>query len=573
MLSIREDSRLGNLLDELYELSKNNNESMGKTFARWSTQYLLNFEETTSSDITDVRDADLDLDLFSTHNIDNNDLHICWGKIIFDEKFKMVCNKKHIEDHINLFENLNSKNYRDEYSKHVQQTCAALINFDFKPKYVIIVTGTISNDALDFIDNKIAEGLDLEVYSIDDILDQISKLPTEDLSLKYENSYALKEESIIGHIKAKKIIDICIHDKHIFSFNPREYLGRTIANRSMEESLKDSADKKIFWKLNNGITAICEKIIKSDVVNHEHSYKNFKIVNGRQTTQMLIDNKKIVTDDVILLLSVHVADNDQRDKISKSTNTQNPIKPVDEVTNNKFMMDFESSINENYKNWYFERQRRSYYGLSKEKQELITLDRVLTKIDMLRQYHAFKGKPYNAVKYSQKKLFELRNLEKIFDVTTPMDFIMPHIFKICLKQVKQKYSDNKTYDLLRFQTVKYYVLALIGNSMQKMNPQDYSKCSTRIYELFNTTTKSDELMEISKLAYLRFKRSSTFLNKTADEINNDELSDEDRLRREIDLNRALISKDEFNGIKYQYDLIISEDIDVVLNNLKNLQLL
>ena len=78
------------------------------------------------------------------------------------------------------------------------------------------------------------------------------------------------------------------------------------------------------------------------------------------------------------------------------------------------------------------------------------------------------------------------------------------------------------------------------------------------------------LTQLHKLAYLRFKRSSTFLNKTADKINNDELSDEDRLRREIDLNRALISKDEFNEIKYQYDLIISEDIDVVLNNLKNL---
>ena len=570
MLSIREDSRLGRLLDELRELSKNNGESMETTFARWSAQYLLNLEETTSSHIADVRDADLDLDLFSSYNIDNNDLYIYWGKIIFDEKFEIVCNKKHIEDHINLFKNLDSKIYRDEYSKYVQQTCTALINLDHKPKYVIIVTGTISNDALDFIDNQIAKGLDLEIYSIDDILDQISKLPTKDLLLKYENSYALKEESIIGHIKAKQIIDICTQDKHIFSFNPREYLGRTIANRSMEESLKDSTDKKIFWKLNNGITAICEKIIKSDVNNHEYSYKNFKIVNGRQTTHVLIDNKDIVTDDVKLLLSVHVADDDQRDKISKATNTQNPIKPVDEVTNNKFMMDFENSINENYKNWYFERQRRSYYGLPKEKQELITLDRVLTKIDMLRQYHAFNAKPYNAVKYSQKKLFELRNLEKIFDITTPMDFIIPHIFKISLNQVKREYGNNKIYDLLRFQTVKYYVLALIGNSIQKMNSQDLSKCYLKIYELFNTTTKSDKLMEIAKLAYLHFKRSSAILNKNIIQINTDQLSDDNRLRSEIDLNRSLISKDEFNTIKNQYDLIISEDIDVVLDKLKNL---
>ena len=566
MLSIREDSRLGRLLDELRELSKNNGESMEKTFARWSAEYLLNLEETMTSHIVDVHDADIDLDLLSSHRIDNNDPHIYWGKIIFDEKFEMVCNKKHIEDHINLFKNLDPKSYHDEYSKNVPQICDALTNLDCKPKYVIIVTGTISNDALDFKDDQISKKLDLEIYSIDDILNQISKLPAKDLSLKYENSYALKEESTIGHIKAKQIIDICMQDKNIFSFNPREYLGRTIANKSMDESLKDSEDKKIFWKLNNGITAICEKIIKSDVDNHEYSYKNFKIVNGRQTTHVLIDNKNIVTDDVKLLLSVHVADDDQRDKISKATNTQNPIKPVDEVTNNKFMMDFENSINENYKNWYFERQRRSYYGLPKETQELITLDRVLTKIDMLRQYHAFNAKPYNAVKYSQKQLFELRNLEKIFNIAKPMDFIIPHIFKISLNQVKKKYVDDEIYDLLRFQTVKYYVLALIGYSMQKMNPQDLSKCHLKIYDLFDTAAKSDKLMEIAKLAYLRFKRSSA----TIIPIDPDKFLDKNRLSREIDLNRSLISKDEFNTIKIQYDLITSEDIDVVLNKLKNL---
>ena len=379
------------------------------------------------------------------------------------------------------------------------------------------------------------------------------------------------KNQLIGHIKARKIIDICTQDKHIFSFNPREYLGRTIANRSMEESLKDPADKKIFWKLNNGLTAVCEKIIKSDVDNHEYSYKNFKIVNGRQTTQMLIDNQNIVTDDVELLLSVHVAGDDQRDKISKATNTQNPIKPVDEVTNNKFMIDFENSINEDYKNWYFERQRRSYSGLPKEKQALITSDRVLTKINMLRQYYAFNEKPYNAVKYSQKKLFELHTLEKIFGVTTPIDFIIPHIFKISLMQVSQKYDGDKTYDLLRFQTVKYYVLALIGNSMQKMNSQDRLICYSKIYELFNTDTKSDKLIEIARLAYIRFKRSSATLNENNSQINNDQSSDKDRLRREIDLNRSLISQDEFNKIKSNYDLIISEDMDdVVLDKLKNL---
>ena len=568
MLSIREGSRLNSLLDELCELSKNNDESMAKTFARWSAEYLLNFEETTSSDIVSIHDADSDISF--SYIIDDNDPYICYVKIIFDKKFKMICNKKHIEDFINSFQNLDSKIHRDEYSKHIEQTCNIYANMGFKKKSVIIVTGTIHNDALDFANEQIDGGLDLEIYSIGDILDQISRLPTKDLLLKYENSYTLKE-SVIGHIKARKIIDICTRDKHIFSFNPREYLGRTTANRSMEESLKDPADKKIFWKLNNGITAVCEKIIKSDIVNHEHSYKNFKIVNGRQTTQMLIDNQNLVTDDVKLLLSVHVADDDQRDKISKATNTQNPIKPVDEVTNNKFMIDFENSINEDYENWHFERQRRSYSGLPKEKQVLITSDRVLTKITMLRQYYAFNERPYNTVKYSQKKLFELHTLEKIFDTTIPMDFIIPHIFKISLKQVSQKYDDNKTYDLLRFQTVKYYVLALIGNSIQKMNSQDRLECYSKIYELFNTDTKSDKLMEIARLAYLRFKRSSATINESNSQINNDQFSDEDRLRREINLNRSLISQDKFNEIKSQYDLIISEDgYDTILDKLKNL---
>ena len=193
MLSIREGSRLDSLLDELCELSKNNDESMGETFARWSTQYLLNFEETTSSDIIDIHDAGSNI--FFSYIIDDNDPYICCGKIIFDKKFKTICNKKHIEDFTNLFQNYDSKTHHDEYSKHIKQTCDVYVNLGFKIKSVIIVAGTINNDALDFGNEQIDGGLDLEIYSIDDILDQISRLPTKDLLLKYENSYTFKEST------------------------------------------------------------------------------------------------------------------------------------------------------------------------------------------------------------------------------------------------------------------------------------------------------------------------------------------------------------------------------------------
>ena len=68
-----------------------------------------------------------------------------------------------------------------------------------------------------------------------------------------------------------------------------------------------------------------------------------------------------------------------------------------------------------------------------------------------------------------------------------------------------------------------------------------------------------------------YKHASATLNKNNGQIHNDKFSDGDRLRRDMDLNRSIISQDKFNEIKSHCDLIIIGDgHDTVLDKLKNL---
>ena len=553
------DHNLDGLMKEICELSEHNQESIKASFTRWSLQHLLDIEESIINEMMDVSNSDIGENIDFYHDSifcdDGDDPCVYWGKVFFDEEFKACCNKKDIENHMDLLKNLSTKKYNDEYSKYIEQTLPVYVNTDRKIKNIIIVAGNLNDEALNFVDElKSSNEIDFEIYSLDMIYDEFSLKRTADLSIEYENSYEY-HGSIMGHIKAKQIVDICEKNKSIFLYNPRGYLGNTIANISIKESLNDDEKKKIFWKLNNGVTAVCEKIINKNSDKHEYSYKNFKIVNGRQTAQLLIENKNNVDDNIKLFLSVHVTtDTSERDAISKATNTQNPIKPIDGVTNNEYILNFEKEIITSYKNWHFERQRRTYYDLEPEEQKNITLDRVLNKPDMLRKYYAFNKQPFNAVKYSQKTLFEPTNLEKILKKSKAIDFIIPHIFQVSLKKVYLENKSDKAYNLLKFQTIKYYTLSLIGISMEKLDSDDRSKCYDKICDLFDKSTKSDKLMEIAKTAYLRMKLFGTIFEITDD----------------VALNRLFITKNKFEIIQSRYDINNESTNDIILDKLKNL---
>ena len=555
------------IFQDLKEISEINGGSLDTAFKIWIIKNILHINDDLIIEEILGYENRFNTDLFYEQQGENqDDYHMYWGKIFFDGKFEHVCNKNDINAFINIPSNFESTQGDDKLSKFMQKTYSDNVKSGINQTAIFVVAGRLDEDAQKIVDSdmfesRFDENVDVKIYQMDELFNEIFIPTTPKLSIKYEECHKM-EGSITGHVKAKEIIKNCeIYSKQIFLRNPRSFLNSTYTNKSIAETLKNTTNKGIFWKLNNGVTAVCREIEKSDSDEYTYNFKDFKIVNGRQTTQTLIKNKKYIDDTVKILLNVHTTSSNQESiQISSATNTQNAIKPADKVSNNEFIIQFEKIIKLEHKNWYFERQIGSYRNDSPaDYKKSITLRRVLSKTSMIRQYYAFNMKPFYAVKSSEDKLFRSDEIKKIFKDTNVFELIIPHIFSSALMELSKKHKGDTKYDLLRWKTVKYYVLAFIGEDTHMMKKECKNECFKKIYELFNTLEKSakipDVLLDIVDLAFNRFNRSipSGF-----------------RDLANIDLNRKLINSDEYYLFKQEHELLSSRDHDSILKKLEDM---
>ena len=92
--------------------------------------------------------------------------------------------------------------------------------------------------------------------------------------------------------------------------------------REILMTIADSEKRKKFWKLNNGITAVCDGF--EETAPNEFVVKNFKVVNGRQTIFALEKSTEPI-DGIFVMLIIHeTADAGERLLISQAANMQNP---------------------------------------------------------------------------------------------------------------------------------------------------------------------------------------------------------------------------------------------------------
>jgi hypothetical protein len=123
---------------------------------------------------------------------------------------------------------------------------------------------------------------------------------------------------------------------HIFALNLREYLTKNPVNERIEASLKNDGTRKIFAYLNLGIDAICDHFDKGISAQRvlpdnqpqfpELKVRNFRIVNGCQTTMTLFHNRQFAAECLVMLRLVETRKEDLAFQIAVAKNRQTPIK-------------------------------------------------------------------------------------------------------------------------------------------------------------------------------------------------------------------------------------------------------
>lgn len=183
------------------------------------------------------------------------------------------------------------------------------------------------------------------------------------------------KEAYIGVVPATTIIDLIEEDSElistIFYDNVRDFQGFNKINKEIKNTISDENLKYAFSILNNGITIIAEKLTPS---RDNVTITNYQIINGLQTSRVLLDSKEYIDDKIFVTLKLIVTENENLiSKIIRSTNRQTEVKEEDLLAYSDFqkkLEDFFKTFNDPDKLFY-ERRSKQYNGTSTDVKTII----------------------------------------------------------------------------------------------------------------------------------------------------------------------------------------------------------
>lgn len=249
--------------------------------------------------------------------------------------------------------NLNFKKFNAKIRSMESDITSALLNADYKVCMILTYNGIqkiapeIEGDLIKFIStvNDTAEVLEYKCINQKDLYESIlagtdgSPINLKDLKLyewgKIENPYL----AYYGQIHISEVAKWWeTHRDRLLIKNLRKYKGITAVNDAMKSTLSEKPIN--FWYFNNGITILCETIVKSPAYTDNKigvfECRNISIVNGAQTVGTIgnyyLDNNQEVDSNAMIqvkIISIQNMPEDISSSITKYTNTQNKIENKD----------------------------------------------------------------------------------------------------------------------------------------------------------------------------------------------------------------------------------------------------
>ena len=175
------------------------------------------------------------------------------------------------------------------------------------------------------------------IYSQKEIFNLVQKQnDCPECTFQFSNKVTLDgingiDSSYYGLLPFEEFKKIIIDDdneqslKKIFENNVRDFLGSkdNTVNQSIIDTIK-SENQSHFSILNNGITVVTKTI---SVSGNQFHLKDYQIVNGCQTTNILYENKDQIQDLVQIPIKIIATENEDLIKnITTSTNSQTEVK-------------------------------------------------------------------------------------------------------------------------------------------------------------------------------------------------------------------------------------------------------
>lgn len=524
--------------DQISDICEQMDMPAHEAFPRWVCRHVLGIADEAEIDeaVSIGGRDDFGVDVFYTNESgDPAEQYVCWIQAKYSDSLDHRITREELESFASTLGHLRRR--PDGANKIFRQKSAEFVRIDgrqphIKKRMIFAVTGK-ANDQVQALlgdqrwkEERLSSGpsssTSLEILDMDGILSRMTVPHTPTLQIGFDGNtidrkdVATGSKSIIGHVRASSMVSLArAHKETLFLENPRQALGdKAPTHKAILNTLRDDKTRSRFWKMNNGITAVCTKL--DAVGGSTYSVENFKIVNGRQTVYTL-ENSMYPTDDVFLLVSIHEAvDDKERNQISEATNTQNPIRPADLVTNYPEMTELVLQCRKEFPEFYFERQTKGFDAVSVEVRNRVTHRRVMEKGYVARAYCAYAIDPNDAIE-PDRVLFSPADgyYDKIFKDRRIRDLIIPHIFMQLFGELHRKWCRDLKDDpsdkvarakgIISKDVVKYYALRFVYESMIGLDGSARVSVEDSLIETFRGLKRNDpvpqQLLSVAESAY------------------------------------------------------------------------
>ena len=344
------------------------------------------------------------------------------------------------------------------------------------------------------------------------------------------------QESYIGIIPLSELIKLILDDnnriiKSLFYDNVRDFQGYTTVNKEIIKTMRDKAESQYFGLYHNGITIVAKTLKKTgDSVTLE----NFQIVNGCQTSHIIAENRRFITNDnrinkmFIPIKLIATEDNNIINSVVKTTNRHNEVKREAFESLEEFHKGLEEFYNAKNADItpkiYYERRNKQYiYDDRIKKYHIITL------AEQIRTYLSMFGEiPHSTHRYYGELLDASRDKYKLFQqVNNQEHFELYHIAGLTFIKFNAYMEIHKLY---RYRWFKYHILLIfrlitVGSLSINSKSKDYKhKCN----HLYSTLSNDDKLLSYfnrcckiideakSRENYYNLNRTNYFTNKIID---------------------------------------------------------
>lgn len=393
------------------------------------------------------------------------------------------------------------------------------------------------------------ENIEINIYGSDYIrkqyeLTKIQNSATFELKSKIDIPYIEKvKEAYFAIMPIKEYLNIVIDSdckvrRGIFELNVRDFGGikENRVNQDIEATIQ-SESKHSFGLLNNGITIVGRSLNKGQ---GKYTIKNFYIVNGCQTTNILYENRDKIDENMWISVKIVITDDDNIIKdIVKATNNQTEVQEIQLLSMDEYQEKLESyykSFTE-FKQLYYERRDGQYRGnlevnpiaiVSPEKQM-----RSFSSVFLLEPHTAsrFVGKLHEEI---NKKLFVQDHNPIIYYTSALLNYYIEDYFR----------NDKISNQYLKFQYHLQFIIGQLVWKGEKQPPFNSKKMDDYCKKLIMNIINEDKF---EKLVLKAISIINKVVNNIEDLDANKTLGTVTSLLRYIDIG---MTEKELKSVKY-----------------------